>query len=241
MFKHFIITRFNLKLIGLSGLDINGNPTGTDIWLKNRFELFEKFCLPSVARQTNQNFTWMVLFDHIGIPNHIHKIEAYKTVCPQFQPFFFDKLTFSELLKKLTEAISLLLNDYDEYVLTTRLDNDDAIHIEMIETLQSCFPKKNCYINFPYGYLYDTRDEKTYLLRRNNTHFVTRIESTKGDFRTVMQGNHIHIDQLAPVYNVKTDKINPKWIEVVHNANVLNAIRPDAKLVDILDPFEGFR
>ncbi len=92
MFRHFIITRFNIR-VGKLGTDKNGNLTRTDVWLKNRIDLFEKYCLPSVVGQTNKNFTWMVLFDKISIQNYMYKIEAYRAVCPQFHPFFFDELT----------------------------------------------------------------------------------------------------------------------------------------------------
>ena len=59
-YSHFIITRFNLNLYAQDKHDL---PTRTDRWLEHRFEVFERYCLPSVAAQTSGNFTWLCLFD----------------------------------------------------------------------------------------------------------------------------------------------------------------------------------
>jgi len=239
MFCHFIITRFNVK-VGLWETDKKGNQTKTDVWLKNRFELFEKYCLPSIVGQTNKNFTWLVLFDRVSMENYMHKIEAYKTACLQFHPCFFDELTQDELTKKLIAFISPILTDKYKYLITTRLDNDDAIHIEMIDSVQSCFPKENCFINFPCGYQYDTLHDRTYLLNYNNNHFTTRVEKINENFYTVMQYNHTKIDQFSTVYNVITNDVTPAWVETIHEKNIFNIVRKDAKLITVSSTFDGF-
>ena len=66
-FAHFLITRFNIST------PFTGNtPILTDAWLTKRFELFEQFCFPSVAGQTNNNFQWIILF-HPETPSHFMK------------------------------------------------------------------------------------------------------------------------------------------------------------------------
>ncbi len=149
-------------------------------------------------------------------------------------------MTNDELSVKLIAAISSALTDKDKYLITTRLDNDDAIHIEMVDAIQSYFPLENCFLNFPCGYQYDTVQERTYLLHCNNNHFITRIESIDDDFYTVMQIDHTKIGQLATVYNVMADDIIPVWIETVHDENIINNIIRNANPVDISFPFEGF-
>jgi hypothetical protein len=62
-FKHFLITRFNLAFEVWSQ-DKNHNLVRTDDWLqKKRIQLFEEYCLPSISKQTNQDFDWIILFD----------------------------------------------------------------------------------------------------------------------------------------------------------------------------------
>lgn len=63
MYKHFIFTRFNEGWLDNDRLTQSGKPVNTDVWLKERCKLFEKFCLPSMMYQSNQNFTWLILFD----------------------------------------------------------------------------------------------------------------------------------------------------------------------------------
>ena len=46
-YSHFIITRFNLNLYAQDKHDL---PTRTDRWLEHRFEVFERYCLPSIIR-----------------------------------------------------------------------------------------------------------------------------------------------------------------------------------------------
>ena len=58
-YSHFIITRFILNLYAQDQHDL---PTRSDRWVEYRFEVFERYCLPSVAAQTSGNFTWLCLF-----------------------------------------------------------------------------------------------------------------------------------------------------------------------------------
>lgn len=60
MIRHFILTRFNLRLWTK---DKKQQPTRTSEWLEKRFQLFETFCLPSIKSQSVKNFKWIVLFD----------------------------------------------------------------------------------------------------------------------------------------------------------------------------------
>ena len=56
MIQHFVITRFNLRA-AYSGADRQGQPVLSPGWMRERIELFERFCLPSMVHQANQNFT----------------------------------------------------------------------------------------------------------------------------------------------------------------------------------------
>ncbi len=51
-FQRYIITRFNLKVEAWTTTK-NDQKVRTEDWLKHRFELFEKYCLPSVVNQKN--------------------------------------------------------------------------------------------------------------------------------------------------------------------------------------------
>ena len=89
--QHFILTRFNLRLVELStDLDSDkfGNKIDRDQWLLHRFELFERYCLPSMAAQANQDFRWFLFFDEATPSQFRERIELARDSCPQIQAFY---------------------------------------------------------------------------------------------------------------------------------------------------------
>jgi hypothetical protein len=44
-------------------MDKNNNKILDESWTKHRFEIFEKYCLPWINNQTNNNFKWLFYFD----------------------------------------------------------------------------------------------------------------------------------------------------------------------------------
>ncbi|WP_299134485.1 glycosyltransferase [uncultured Amaricoccus sp.] len=57
-FTHVIQTRFNMPSPGRES-QIRARPG----WLAGRFELFERYCLPSIAAQSLKDFHWVIYFD----------------------------------------------------------------------------------------------------------------------------------------------------------------------------------
>lgn len=102
-FSHFIITRFNLNLYAQDKHDL---PTRTERWLEHRFEVFERYCLPSVAAQTSKNFTWLCLFDAATPEAYRRRIGAYRAVCPQFEPVFYDARQTERMAESLRGTIA---------------------------------------------------------------------------------------------------------------------------------------
>ena len=64
-FEHFVLTRFNvpLKLEVPAGQNPGPNRRLDAGWLTRRFDLFERVCLPSLQRQTQGAFQWLVFLD----------------------------------------------------------------------------------------------------------------------------------------------------------------------------------
>ena len=76
-FTHVIMTRFNMPTPGRES-HIRSRPG----WLAGRFELFERYCLPSIAAQTTRDFHWVVYFDVETPPEFRARIEACRAVFP---------------------------------------------------------------------------------------------------------------------------------------------------------------
>ncbi|WP_417558562.1 glycosyltransferase [Mesoflavibacter zeaxanthinifaciens] len=151
--KHFIATRFNLKVETWKTAK-DGSTVLTDEWLEERFELFEKYCYPSVINQKNKNFYWVIFFD-IDTPkifkgrienlirNHdfidILYIDGIKAMNHSFNQYILEKLENTK-----------------DFIITSRLDNDDAIHQDFVGTIQKlAIPKNETVIDLRKGYQMD--------------------------------------------------------------------------------------
>lgn len=233
--KHFLITRFNIKSPNWQQTK-SGALTNSKAWLEQRFRLFDEFCLPSVKNQTNQNFKWYVVFDietPIDFKNQIINLErCYKNLIPLYTKNFYT------LKSTLTQAILSEINAEDEFIITTRLDNDDAIHSGFINCIQQVYiPKHNTIIDLIKGYQlianqnkYDARYYTSYF-----NPFISLIEATK-HFETVMAKNHEHWKTLSNRI-IYTEQ--PLWIQVVHSDNLLNSKIKMLKKTSTLD-FRSF-
>ncbi len=228
-FKHFIITLFNLKLWES---DKKNRTTRSMEWLDSRFELFEKYCLPSVKSQTKQNFIWLCLFDIDTPAFYRERIERYSTEYNQLHPLYFsaeESSQYSALdentrCRFIRNSVRAFLDLGDDYIITTNLDNDDALNIHFIERTQQEFLKMetNTLLSYNLGIQYVECINVVLRMKYPHNHFLTLVESTNEDFKTILYYGHAgarkmlkHID----IYEM------PYWLEVVHSSNVSNDLR----------------
>lgn len=132
----FILTRFNLNLWKK---DKKGEAVRTMSWLEHRFMLFEQYCIPSIQNQSCKEFQWIILFDSTTPERFKGRIDDYKSICPQLVPVyvepengsFFPEIFKQEVIKRLPPAY----NNEKKRVLTTYLDNDDALNVGFVEDI----------------------------------------------------------------------------------------------------------
>lgn len=218
--QHFILTRFNLLLWNK---DKEGHKVRTVKWLEHRFSLFEQYCFPSVKEQTSKNFTWIVLFDNTTPEKFKTKIAQYKKGCPQFVPVyvepkngcFFAEIFRAEVVKRLTA----------DRVLTTYLDNDDAINVQFVEDLQQRVSSLSDGTFVYYSDGYQFYKDKKYLMRirYKRNHFASVVE--RGEPSAVKTiygyGSHYYINQIEGV-RIEYVLDKPLWCEVIHEKNMGN-------------------
>lgn len=154
--QHFLLTRFNILLWRQ---DKEGKKVRTTKWLEHRFSLFEKYCLPSIKSQTCQGFEWIVLFDSMTPDSFKDKIACYQKDCPQLIPVFVEPengFRFAEIFKD--EIIKRLKA---KRVISTYLDNDDALNIGFVEDLQHRITtvSDGTFFYYDEGYQYYTEDQ----------------------------------------------------------------------------------
>ncbi len=215
--QHFLITRFNV----LPKFDIIDGGSWDIEWLNHRFNLFEKFCYPSVINQTNQNFKWIVFF-HSKTPDIFkQKIQEYAK-WENFIPVYLENRYTMET-NKLT--ILEYLSGQTEYLITSRLDSDDAISTDYIATIQNNFLQQEFeFINFSYGYV--LHGHKLYRFKYLQNPFVSLVEKvnelSSTGFKTVFCADHTQLDSQGKVKQIKG---KPGWMQLIHGKNHNNRVR----------------
>ena len=233
-YSHFIITRFNLNLYAQDKHDL---PTRTDRWLEHRFEVFERYCLPSVAAQTSGNFTWLCLFDAATPESCRRRIEGYKARCPQFEAVYYTAAQAANLTENLRTTIAAYVscdrkgrNPPPKLLITTNLDNDDAFSSDVVELLQRELrpaPGKRIY-SLLYGYQYFTDRRFALKMRYTNNHFLTLAEPFDAHAETIISYRHTKAIRQLPTIYLSTAR--GKWLEIVHEDNVSNDFRINIKV-----------
>ena len=147
-FKHFIVTRFNVN-VSYADPRIRLDPE----WLHHRFALFDRFCYPSVRGQSSHNFTWLVLFDSDTPDIFKQKVQEYSQ-WDNFTPVYMaaSNVPIGSITR---DVITNYISEGVRRIVTTRLDNDDALHRNFVQTLQDTVSHENEhareFINFTRG------------------------------------------------------------------------------------------
>jgi hypothetical protein len=240
--SHFLLTRFNLKLWQQ---DKNGEKTHSNAWLAERFRLFETYCLPAVATQTCKNFRWIVLFDNDTPDIYKQKINLYKIRCEQFVPLFLNEDEAPDYVIFLNKQIKQLAVDNCRYIISTRLDNDDAINVNYIAQIQNIVRTQNienefC-LSFKWGLQYFEKWNFAVKIKFPNNHFISLIEPNKVNHKlqNVYEIEHLKVKHFCKVININ-NKDNA-WLEIVHSSNASNDVKiknlqyPILRNIDLFD------
>ncbi len=218
--NHFILTRFNLRLWRQ---DKNGSPVRTAEWLEHRFALFERYCLPSVTAQSCKDFQWIVLFDSKTPEASRERIEGYRAQCPQLVPVFVEPENGRYFANIFRGEVSKRLNA--DRVITTYLDNDDALAVGFVEDVQRRAAElpDGTFISYVDGYQYYTDHSYVMRIHYPRNHFVSVVESGNPlTLKTIYgYGSHYYLDSIS---GSKIERVSsfPLWCEVIHDRNMGN-------------------
>ena len=218
--QHFILTRFNLRLWNK---DKSGAPVRSMRWLDHRFELFERYCMPSICGQTCQDFEWIVLYDSKPPSQYKDKINGYKQERPQLIPVFVEPEKgryFAEIFRSV-----VISRQSAKRVVTTYLDNDEALNVRYVEDIQkrALSLSDRTFINYTHGCQFYT--DYGYMMRVCNprNHFISVVEPGNPLLlKTVYgYGSHYYIDKIKGAKIEYIDNV-PMWCEVIHEKNMDN-------------------
>ncbi|MHC4949224.1 MAG: glycosyltransferase [Planctomycetota bacterium] len=214
-FGHFLLTRFNVRTRFAEGA-----PVCEPAWLDARFDLFERFCLPSVRAQTVAGFRWLCFFD-AGTPDAFRARIDRCAEGDAFEAVFVEGAFGPE---RILEAVRTRVRPGATHVITSRLDNDDAISRDYVEQVQATFRGQDVeVVNLAAGYCWHRG--RIYLRRVPRGPFVSLVERVAG-LRTIHGGRHADAATLGPVRQLDD---RPSWIQVIHGGNVSNRLRGERR------------
>ncbi|MEC5184921.1 hypothetical protein RCH12_002392 [Cryobacterium sp. MP_3.1] len=207
---HVLITRFNLPTPGPEG-----RLRQREGWLTGRADLFEKYCLPSVRAQTNQNFRWLVYLDPDSPEWLIQRLAPY--VRDQvFEPIYRAAVTPAIILDDIRAGRTTPSAD----LLTTNLDNDDGLAADFVDRLQRIPPSG------PRSALYLASGlilgPDGLFLRVDKLNAFCSVRETWNDPVTCWADWHTLLPRSMPSVAVSGP---PAWLQVVHGSNVSNRVR----------------
>ena len=211
-FKHFVLTRFNSGIYNPAGTFSKSNlGISVDEWMEQRIKLFFTFTLPSMMAQCNQNFIWLILIDKKTPQKHWHILSEIKY--PNIN-FVYKKWPFEQFLQPVPFNI-----------ITTRIDNDDALHKDTINDIQNCYKEKNLqhnefFIDMPHGFALDTVNGRLFPMMHPCSPFVTFAEDFQ-ECKTVLAWEHSRLPA-----EIHKEYIAGKtyWLRVVHSQNLRNSM-----------------
>ena len=212
--SHILFTRFNIQYEADESIGIQST------WLENRLLLFEKYCLPSVQKQTSKNFTWILLGDIRTPEKYKMRIENYRSIVPQIRTYWVSYQTdgYHTVYKEIGQEFA---NDKN-ILISTRLDNDDALSADYMEQIQKIAENgTDGIITFPLGKQTFATENKSVPVRYVQNHFLSRIENSH--FETIMVFDHSLLETTA-LLHIETKQ--PMWEEIVHGGNIHNDFEP---------------
>lgn len=215
-FDHYLMTRFNLRNPDWEFTKRN-EALLTDEWMEDRMWFFENFCFPSVAGQSNKDFTWLIFFD-ITTPEKYRKQAAQLAAGhPNIELHYIDGMpAFYPSIKEIVTERSAS----KPYLITSRIDNDDAIHKDFIAEVQKKFNKQDYRaIDIVTGY---SLQIKPSVMLGKKEHifnpFISLIEKND-DPKTVWANDHHLWKKETRVTQVFHKRL---WIAVIHEKNKVN-------------------
>ncbi|MGP5071874.1 glycosyltransferase [Arthrobacter rhombi] len=208
--SHVLLTRFNLPTPGVESLI-----RAKDGWLRDRQALFERYCLPSVKDQSERNFHWIIYFDAES-PKWLRARIAELSSDGTFVPLFRQSVPHAQLVQDVEEVAGRRT----EILMTTNLDNDDAISKDFVARLQAAVlgPERRAFY-VSYGLIQQGR---RLFLRLDPTNAFCTVSESWEEPSTCWFDWHNRLDRHMPTTQIPGE---PGWLQMVHEGNVSNRIR----------------
>lgn len=227
MIAQFLLTRFNVPIHQRPGTNLDPD------WLTHRLNLFRRYCLPSVQQQIWKDFRWLIAVDDRTPPPVLKELLSCEL--PALCNLILIRPN-EEFQQRLRSAMALMLpNGAANYVISTRMDNDDAImpgYLGLVRKAAMLMVERNpvapAFVDAPKGHTYEVERDvfrpRSYVEHATAlSPFLSLVEPFKERLWTAFCGDHGHLREKFPkwpVFQLDT----AQWVQVLHGRNVANAI-----------------
>ncbi|WP_298459533.1 glycosyltransferase [uncultured Cellulomonas sp.] len=208
--EHILLTRFNLPSPGAEQLIRE-----QDGWLRERVQLFEQFCLPSVRAQTERRFHWIVYIDPRSPEWFMQWVEG-ATADGTFHAVPRAQVPRDLLMQDIRRVAGC----EPETLITTNLDNDDGLAVDFVARVQAqTTVSGRTAVYMTRGLIW--AGGGLYLRTDRHNAFVSVREPWESAVTCWSEWhNRLHLQMPT----VEADGA-PAWLQVVHGSNVSNRVR----------------
>jgi hypothetical protein len=232
---HVLLTRFNLPSGGVEGLI-----RAQEGWLRHRVELFERYCVPSVANQTHRDLHWIVYLDNESPDWLLRRMEQWHAE-GVLTPILRQSVSREELVADLRGVVGTP----GDVLITSNLDNDDGLAVDFSErlvTVRTQHPRAAVYLTRGL-----VKSQDAVYLHTDRRNAFCSVRETWVSPVTAWSEYHNEFSRVMPTIELNGP---PGWLQVVHGANVSNRVRGRmvsprphqegfAHLVDVREPTPG--
>lgn len=204
-YKHYILTRYNLVLYSSNPYKVKDK----DSWMMHRIKLFKRY-LKSLEVQTNQDFTIVLALDSKTPKTYLAEIVFLLDMSGLDYELSYDKQPNKWIEDNKPDT---------EWLITTRLDNDDEVKPNFVEVIQKSFSNKTELIDVR-GVKVMEGKEYPYNRTAVGSPFITLIEKTN-QCKTAMFKTHSVMPTLYP-HRFASDE--PLFIQHIHDKNQSNTL-----------------
>ena len=232
----FLVTRFNIA-VNYKSQKANTSIPDDKPWLdeeylRKRFDIFEKYTFPSVMKQSDMDFSWIILF-HKDTPNQfMERIDEFSKKMPNIATWFLNDDDSYRALELISEYFDRIQREDKTRIISCRIDNDDMIGRDYVKEVKIRLQKENGrrFLSFSRGISYQISNHYVASFIDVGNHFLAMISDNGRPNFITAAGDHDRV--MKDCSNEERIVVNtdmPMWVEIISDTNCLNRVRWSGK------------
>lgn len=196
-------------------------PPPSEEWLARRLELLNTYTLPSVKRQTDQDFQWLLLVSDGISQSWQDRIQS--AVEPQ------GTLVIQEGFTSEGDSFSAFFKGFDHSMVTVWFDSDDMLHPNYISALKAENLRVGEVLSFAKGGVFEPGTYRSAVFKNIGNPFVALHDYPERNVFQIGGHSKIRTDDTKVLRVVHTRE--PMWLQVIHGGNLANWFKNYARPV----------